>query len=107
MIPSKPTRTKKEEYIDKMAEHLKEWSARIDELESRTGQAASDVKAGYEQRMGELKVKRDILAGKILDLKESSGEAWETFRTGVDNSWEDLKDAVVAAKERFKGKKAA
>lgn len=107
MESRKHEHTKKEAYIDNMAHQLKKWSARIDELESRTGQAAADVKAGYVRTIADLKVKRDILAGEIRDLKESGGEAWENVKTGVDNAWEDLKNAVHAAKERFTHKKAA
>lgn len=102
-----PKKTKKEEYIDKMSAQLKEWSAQIDELESRTSNAAADVQASYRQRIDDLKAMRDALAIRLRELKDSSEDAWETFKAGLDTSWTDLKDAVIAAKERFKGKKAA
>lgn len=94
--------TRKEEYIDKMANELKEWSAKIDELESKVSTAKADVKTTYEQRIRELKDKRDALSSKLHDLRDSSGEAWESFKAGVDNAWEDLKGAFSDAREKFK-----
>ena len=95
-------KTKKEEYIDKMAYELKEWSAKLDELESRVSGTSADVKAGYETRIRELKYKRDTLSSKLHELRDSSGEAWESFKAGVDNAWEDLKGAFTDAREKFK-----
>jgi len=95
-------KTRKEEYIDKMANELKEWSAKIDELESKVGIAKADVKTTYEQRIRELKDKRDALSSKLHELRDSSGEAWGSFKAGVDNAWEDLKGAFTDAREKFK-----
>jgi uncharacterized coiled-coil DUF342 family protein len=94
--------TKKDQYIDKMAQHLKEWSATIDELESRVIETSADVKAGYESRIRELKEKRDALSLKLRALGETSGEAWGTLKNGVETSWKDLKDAVSAVRDKFK-----
>jgi outer membrane murein-binding lipoprotein Lpp len=95
-------KTKKEEYIEKMANELKEWSAKLDELESKVSGTSADVKAGYETRVRELKYKRDTLSSKLHELRESSGDAWETFRAGMDNAWEDFKDAFAGAREKFR-----
>jgi uncharacterized coiled-coil DUF342 family protein len=94
--------TKKEEYIDKIAGQLKEWSTRIDELETRAGTAKDSVKEGYESRIHELKEKRDAVTRKLQETRKSSDDAWETLKAGVDHSWKDLKDAITAAREKFK-----
>jgi len=94
--------TKKDKYIEKMAQQLKEWSATIDELESRVIETSADVKAGYENRIRELKEKRDALSLKLRDLGETSGEAWNALKTGVETSWKDLKDAVSTVRDKFK-----
>jgi uncharacterized coiled-coil DUF342 family protein len=95
-------KTKKEEYIDKMAAQLKEWSAGIDELETRVGTAKAGVKEGYEKRIHELKEKRDAVTRKLQETRKSSDDAWETLKAGVDHAWKDLKDAITAAREKFK-----
>jgi uncharacterized coiled-coil DUF342 family protein len=95
-------KTKKEDYIDKMAAQLKDWSARIDELEARAGTIKSDMKEGYENRIHELKEKRDAVTRKLQETGKATDEAWETFKTGVDHAWEDLKGAITAAREKFR-----
>ena len=95
-------RTKKEKYIDTMARHLKEWSASIDELESKLSFTSAEVRASYESRIRELREKRDALSLKLRDLGATGGEAWDSLKSGVETSWKDLKDAVSAARDKFK-----
>jgi hypothetical protein len=68
-------KTKKEEYIDRVAKQLKEWSSGIDELESRVAKASSEVKAGYGALIKDTKKKRDALSHKLHELRETSGDA--------------------------------
>jgi uncharacterized coiled-coil DUF342 family protein len=91
-----------EEYIDKLAAQLKEWSAKIDELESKARAAKTDVKTGYDNQIKQLKDKRDAATQKLQELKGASTDAWDTLKAGAETAWADLKNAVTSAKERFK-----
>ena len=93
---------KKDEYIDKMARQLKEWSARIDELESRAAGASADVKAGYETTIRELKEKREALSIKLHEISQAGGAAWISLRSGAEAAWKDLRNAITAAKDKLK-----
>ena len=92
----------REEYIDTMSKQLKEWSAKIDELESRIDTVSGDMKAAYGQRISDIKDKRDAMSQKLQELKGASGDAWKTLATGMDSAWDDLKGALKSAKEKFK-----
>jgi uncharacterized coiled-coil DUF342 family protein len=92
----------REEYIDQLAAQLKEWSAKIDELESKARTAKADVKTGYENQIKQLKDKRDAAMQKLQELKGSSSEAWDILKAGTETSWAELKKAVTAASEKFK-----
>jgi uncharacterized coiled-coil DUF342 family protein len=92
----------REEHIDKLAAQLKEWSAKIDELESVARVAKADVKAGYENQIKQLKEKQADSMKKLQELKGASAEAWEILKAGAETSWADLKKAVTAATEKFK-----
>lgn len=92
----------KEEYIDKLASQLKEWSAKIDELESKAGAAKADVKTSYDNQIKQLKDKRDAAMKKLQELKGASAGAWDTLKAGAETAWADLKNAVTAAKEKLK-----
>jgi hypothetical protein len=95
-------REKKEEYIDWMAQQLKEWSSRIDELESLVAGTSAGMKATYEARIRELKQKRDALSLKLRELGTTSGDAWNTVKAGIEAAKKDLKEAISAARDKFK-----
>jgi hypothetical protein len=92
----------REEYIDKLTAQLKEWSAKIDELESKARAAKADAKTGYEKQIKQLRDQRDAATKKLQELKGASTEAWDALKAGVDTAWADLKNAVTAAKDKFK-----
>lgn len=92
----------REEYINKLAAQLKEWSAKVDELESKAHEAKADVKTEYEKQIRQMKEKRDTAMQKLQELKGASTDAWDTLKAGSEAAWAELKNAVTAAKERFK-----
>jgi len=92
----------REEYINKLATQLKEWSAKVDELESKAHVVKADVKIEYEKQIRQIKDKRDTAMQKLQELKGASTDAWDTLKAGAETAWTDLKNAVTAAKERFK-----
>ena len=92
----------REEHIDQMAAQLKEWSAKIDELEAKARAAKADAKTNYENQISQLKDKRDGAMQKLQELKGASAEAWDILKAGAETSWADLKNAVTAAAEKFK-----
>ncbi len=92
----------RQEYIDKMAKQLKDWSSRIDEMETKMAVAKEDLKSGYQNNLRDLKKKRDSVQQKLQELRQSSGEAWETLRDGLDKTWIDFTEAVSSAKDKFK-----
>jgi len=93
--------TNRDEYIDKLAAQLKEWSAKIDELETKADAAKAEVKTGLEKQIRQLKEQQDVATNKLQELKGSSAEAWDTLKAGAETAWADLKNAVTAAKEKF------
>jgi len=92
----------REEYIDKMSQQLKEWSAKIDELESKLGTVSDEMKSTYELRILDIRARRDAMTQKLQELRGVSGEAWKTLTTGMDNAWDEFTDAFKAAMDKFK-----
>ena len=92
---------KREEYIDKLSQQLKEWSTWIDEAESRAAGSTAG-KGHYEARIRDLKAKRDELSLKLRELGTTGGDAWKTLMTGIEEAKKDLREAVSAARDKFK-----
>lgn len=98
----KNRKEQREEYIDKMERQLKEWSARIDELESRVSATKTDAKMEYKDRIRELKDRRETLSRNLSELRESGGKSWEAMKAGIESVWLDFTDALTAAREKFR-----
>jgi chromosome segregation ATPase len=91
---------RKEAYIEKLEAQLREWSSKIDELKARADKAKTDVKLEYEEKIGELRARQETVRNKLQELKDSSGEAWEGIRDGLEKAWDELKNAVSGALDR-------
>ncbi len=92
----------KEEYIDRLAAELKEWSAQIDALTVKAETAAEDVKLKYHADIDALRVKQTEAAEKIKELQTSSGDAWESVKETAENVWHELRTGVASVVEKFK-----
>jgi outer membrane murein-binding lipoprotein Lpp len=91
----------REEYIDKLAAQLKDWSAKIDEMEVKARAMKEDAKVKYETQIRELKDQRDAAMRQLHELKGASGDAWDVVKTGVETAWSDLQKALTEAKQKF------
>jgi len=91
----------REEYIDKLAAQLKEWSAKIDELEGKARATKDDVKIKYEKHIRGLRDQREAATKKLQELKGASGEAWDTMKSGVETAWANLRTSISEAKQKF------
>jgi SMC interacting uncharacterized protein involved in chromosome segregation len=92
----------REEYIDHMMAQLKEWSRKIDQLEFKARTARADARITYENRIQDLKSKREAVITRIRELKGAGTEAWESITGGVDAAWDEFKHAFTEAKDKFK-----
>ncbi|RJP65891.1 MAG: coiled coil domain-containing protein [Candidatus Abyssobacteria bacterium SURF_17] len=89
-------------YREKMEAQLKEWSAKIDLLKAKADKAGAEAKIEYHQRINELRQKKEIMRGRLEELKEASGEAWDSLKSGVQKARDDLKKGVESAIAKFK-----
>lgn len=93
---------KKEEYIEKLDEQLKVWSARIDELAGKAEHEALEHKTKLQREIEEFKVRHLEAQFKLRQMSETTGDAWEKLAAGMDKAWADMKEAVHQIAERFK-----
>jgi uncharacterized coiled-coil DUF342 family protein len=92
----------KEAYHEKLEAQLREWNAKLDQLKARADGAEASVKLEYYKQIESIKAKADVLQAKLKELQESSGEAWESLKGGVERAWTDFKTAIEEATGKFK-----
>ncbi len=92
-------KTQKEEYIDRMAKDLKEWSATIDEFEAGASRFGVGLQEEFAATIRNLKEKRDLLSGRLKELEGSAGDVWMALQAGVEKAKYDLRDAFDSARD--------
>ena len=93
----------KDEYLEKLKTQLDEWSADIDELETRARQADAEFRAKFEEQLSALRTQRDSANAKFMEIRESAGDAWLELKKGGDEAWESIKKAVLEARKKLGG----
>lgn len=93
---------KKEEYIQKLDAQLREWSAKIDELNARAEKAKGDIKTEYTRQLEALEALRESALKKLAEISEAGGQAWEELITGAEKAWHELKTSLDNAIAKFK-----
>ena len=89
-------------YKQKIAAQLKEWTAQINLLDAKVGNASADLKVMRANQLIELRVKENAAYEKIRELEKASGEAWEQVKVTADNMWDDLKTGIAEVQSKFK-----
>lgn len=93
---------KKEEYIGKLSAQLKEWNVQIDRLKDKAGKGTAELKIAIDKEVVVLSKMMKDAQKKLHEIKEKSGPAWKVFAEGVNKAWNDLREAVHKAGEKFK-----
>ena len=92
----------KEAYRQKLEAQMREWSAKIDVLKAKADQAEADAKIEYQNRIEDLRQKKEALQAKLSELQNASDAAWKDIKAGTERAAADLKDALQSALSKFK-----
>jgi acetyl-CoA carboxylase alpha subunit len=92
----------KEAYRQKIEAQLKEWSAKIEQLKARAAKLETEAKIEFSEEIQKLEARREALKAKVKEWQESSGEAWETLKAGVEKAAGELGAAMEKALARFR-----
>ncbi|MEO7622629.1 MAG: hypothetical protein ABIS30_06145 [Gallionella sp.] len=84
-----------DEYKQKMAMQLKEWSSQINILEAHMKERCAD-------QLHDVRLKQRAAFKKMRELGNSRGEAWEQVKDATDKICADLKANVAEVTAKFK-----
>ncbi|HDP98830.1 MAG TPA: coiled coil domain-containing protein [bacterium] len=89
-------------YIDKLSAQLKEWDAKLDEMESKAKWAKSELKENLAEEIEALRSKKEKANNDLKKLQQGGEGAWEELKQGVEKSWDEMKNAFENAFSKFK-----
>lgn len=88
----------RDEYVKKLKTQIDNWNADLELLEAKVVVAKADGKAAIHARIAELRGWRDQVLQKADEIATASNDGWQHLRTGVDETWKALTDALSSAK---------
>lgn len=91
-----------EAYREKLEEQLKEWKAKIEILEKKAAEATGETKTELMRAIGELRLKKEVVKEKWIELQKESSAAWDIMKEGVEKAASEFKSALDKAVSRFK-----
>ena len=77
------------------------WSIERNKLEAKAQHATADARKLYEEKVSQLREKRDELKEKIKDLEEDTEGAWGEIKEGADQAWSAMQEAFKKARSHF------
>lgn len=86
---------------DKIEAKIKEVNAEIEKLEAKALDAEADSKLAMEEKIAELRVKRDEAKSQLDQFQQSGNDALEDIERGVKGAWQELTSAIDSARDRF------
>ncbi len=92
----------KEAYLSKREAELKEWDAEIMKLQAKAEQAQAQVQIVYYEQIAALRVQQTTVQDKLTQMRQATGEAWESVKVGFDSAWTELKSGLAGAAAKFK-----
>jgi phage shock protein A len=91
-----------EAYQQKAQAQIKEMKARLQVFEARAENASADMKIKYQDNLADWKARFEDIENRMNKLSESSGEAWEDIRAGIDNALGELQSAIQKGTSQFR-----
>jgi phage tail tape-measure protein len=97
--------SKKEAYREKMEAQLEILNAKFEELQAKAKYATAEAKIEYHKQIEALQPKMKEFKKKLQELQVTGEEAWEKFKTGLENVFEETRDALEKALSKFRPEK--
>jgi len=85
------------EYIEKLAQRLRIWDTKVDELRIKAEGATNEMKIRYRQEMMELKEMRDRVSVHLVEVREASDTAWRGLKKNFKRAVKDVKESFKKA----------
>ena len=84
-------KARRDEYVKDMNKQLDALNVKYDEWKAKAQKAEGEAKKELDKKLEEAKVKRDVAAKKLSEVKEASIDRWEKVKDGVGSAFDDLK----------------
>ena len=100
--PTEAAQQERQAYQDRVEARIRELDQEIDALKIKMGVKSQEERKQLEQPMAELERKRLAAHRDLEKLKNSSEDAWQDMKAGMDAALDDLEAAYEKAATQFR-----
>ncbi len=93
--------TMHDEYADKMAATLKQWSTQLGELQAKAHDTGTEQKARFTAVVNALQLQQTAYQEQMAKVRTASGAAFADLRSGSERMAEEFGKAYTQAAGRF------
>jgi hypothetical protein len=87
----------KDTYFAKMTSNFRRWDGDMRKLVGRSAQMEEGARAGYEQQLRTMRVRRDACYRKLQEIRSASESSWRRMQAGVDGGWASMRRSMQQA----------
>lgn len=91
----------KEKYQGEMEAKLQEWGAKLDGLKAKADEVGEGAKGDIHDKIDALNAKKAELEVKLVELKSSGDDAWQSLTAGFQRAWNELSHSFEDAMSKF------
>ncbi|MCC5834305.1 MAG: hypothetical protein JJU20_06190 [Opitutales bacterium] len=85
------THAQKEQFVDNLTARIAALDKELDELREKVSNSSAAVQEEARPQITALRVQSDRLKEQLAQARGTSASNWDSFKSGVNNTYEDLK----------------
>jgi predicted nucleic acid-binding Zn-ribbon protein len=89
-------------FLKKLEKQIKEWDDKFETLQAKAKKAKAEIRADVEKQIAALGKKRIAAQKKVVVLSQHTEDTWESVKTGVEKTWDEMHEALDRFVARFK-----
>jgi hypothetical protein len=87
----------KNDALEKIEDHIRDWSSRIADLKSQADQTPAEKKIGMLNQIADLTRRKEQLLALADSLRQADENSWERIKTKAEKYFADLDEAYRRA----------
>ena len=91
----------REQTVEAMKKKLDQWNDDLNRLEALSEKIAAEKKTDYQVTVANLRKKRSQARDQLERLRQTTGDAFNDMRQGMDQAWQAVGESFREARQRY------
>ncbi len=92
----------KEKIIETMKSEMQNWHSKLDELKVQANLGKTELRNAVQPAIDNIEIELGKLGKRMKEFQETSGDALEDIKTGVNTALDTIKKSFKEASAHFK-----